>query len=818
MTRSRSQTSVWLNDVELPIVGKVVRRKQPPWPANFTTGPKEFKNKETVETQVWENLKGGMGLEEWSAGNDDRFWDSSDMETALNFVTLGPLVTTIDTGGSFGVAPEKIIGFEGNIFAIGHQEIAYMSGGGWTTAEPATPLDNPTDARVFYSGNYNTVQCYTGDHVPTSVYDNGSSTWNGLRGGGGDGTSTTTLKVGAATDIMAAWDYIYRHFQNYDLSEIPAGSSIISAKLWCIFEAKVDTDNDDPLLNIYKSTAGASISSGDYDACEGEADGEEEPMCDTPLQFDAVDIGSWYSFTLNTYGLAYLNTQFGASNSFQVCFRTVEDADDDPEGWGSEEGRIFQLDNAENMYLQVEYVDADNLYTPNLVVSSAGGTVQKTESATGASWEEVVASHNVVWLSEFQNRLCGLGSSETGFYYTDRANIDAAWNSESFFPNTADTITKLFTAKNAAGDPALFMLTTSGMWYLDVYTNFNYGPHELQWAKDSNSGKCAIYWHGDIYVAAYKSIYKVSGTTISPIGPDQDDGLPDLKQGVITDMIGVGNWLVITVDNSDTSANYSTILKRHLSGNHWHVVHVSAAVNKRIKCLWWEDSTLYFGEDTDVMSLPFPAVTDNVRHLGSHTFAASGWAEYPKFDGGFKGMNKVAHRVWAITDDCTATEYFNIKYDIDDTGSFTTLVDADNANGRLASSPRPGALKFGTANNNAGLEFENIQFRVEAVRSATTNAPKLRALVFEYRVVPAVLYDWTFTVAAQRWGKKRGQDIIDAITTAVETATLLAFYPEGHQGGTKRLVQVKGDPIALSDTVKGQEGLYKITVGEVLDV
>jgi len=364
--------------------------------------------------------------------------------------------------------------------------------------------------------------------------------------------------------------------------------------------------------------------------------------------------------------------------------------------------------------------------------------------------------------------------------------------------------TGMFVAKDASDNPALYFLTKKGMYYLDVFTNFVFGPTEITWEEDSTSGKKGLYWKGDIYVAVGKGIYKVSGGVVTLVGPDMDDGLPEEMQGTVTDMIGVGFWLVIAVDGG-TGAK-SSILKRYITGKHWHPVYVTSAINSSIKALCWDSGTLYFGEGSNVKSLSFPTITDNVNKLSTQTRAATGTLTYPWFHSAFETMPKVAHKVWATTRDCNANEKITIHYRKDEETAWTSL-------GSFATSPRPTALSFGTA----GVQFERIQFRATHTRgSTTTNSPKVESLVLEYRVIPPTLWGWDLRVVARTSGDQKGDDIIAALKTATETGTLLEFYPSGDKSKQVYYVEVKGVPGNEAGTEFGTEGVYVVSLQEVV--
>ena len=136
---------VWLNDVKIPIKGAVAWRRVTPFPNQFmTTSPTENDYTPTRK-QNWGNLKGGLGKDKWTPGDNDRYSEASNVDASQEIQTLSPLVTTM---GSFGKEPVKIIKFDGKIWAIGHNQISCWSGSAWTSKK--TDFANPTSAITFY--------------------------------------------------------------------------------------------------------------------------------------------------------------------------------------------------------------------------------------------------------------------------------------------------------------------------------------------------------------------------------------------------------------------------------------------------------------------------------------------------------------------------------------------------------------------------------------------------------------------------------------------------------------------------------------------
>ena len=451
---------------------------------------------------------------------------------------------------------------------------------------------------------------------------------------------------------------------------------------------------------------------------------------------------------------------------------------------------------------------SQNLGTWLVIASTDSGSIRTRD---GSSW--AVAAYDDTpnpslpaanpasgaWLAQFDNRLTLLSPENAGFTYSLTNDIILEWTHKAFFPNLPIEFTDMFVGRDAGNLPALNFLAHDGMYYLDVFENFVFGKTELNWEYDITSGKKGMYFKGNHYATSGgQGIYELAGTDANTIGPSSDDGLPQDSAGDIVDMIGVGYWIVCAINGS--SGRKSSIMKRHINGNHWHTVYKTAAVNTPITSLFWDSGTLYFGEGTNVKSLALSSAMDNVKLLPTYEVASSGELIYPWFHSRFESVPKVAHRLRSTTQDMTSTEYVDWYYRVDQETDWTLL-------GRFATSPAPTALSFAAA----GTQFERIQLKSAPARgSTTTNRPITESVTLEYEVVPEIIWKWSINIDADK-------ETIAALTTAVAAKTLLPFYPSGDKSGDVYYVRIAGLPRSQKGTEFGQEGEYKVDLTMVTE-
>jgi len=165
-------------------------------------------------------------------------------------------------------------------------------------------------------------------------------------------------------------------------------------------------------------------------------------------------------------------------------------------------------------------------------------------------------------------------------------------------------------------------------------------------------------------------------------------------------------------------------------------------------------------------------------------------------------FNKLAIKAMATTKNCSATKYWTLYYDINESGSWTTFD-------TFKSSPHPTDLDFGSG---AGSEFRTIQFAVASTSDSATSVPQLRSLLFGFQAFTKRLRSWTFTVRAEG---RDAEALLTNLHTSQDKDTLLLFYPSGDTGKTSYRVKIESLPENVHWDNHLKEGEVQVIVKEI---
>lgn len=441
-------------------------------------------------------------------------------------------------------------------------------------------------------------------------------------------------------------------------------------------------------------------------------------------------------------------------------------------------------------------------------------TKARVESSDGGScrlYEFDFEAHFHGHMASFENRLYGIHSDGSHVQYSSVKNIDDYAGSFELTGGYG-TIHDFFEGKLLAdGTPTLYFCGTEGLFSLDTTNQLAY-QQEVSYPPLTNAGNKGMYWNANLWVTTGYGIIKISPSTATYIGPDQDDGLPATYQGKVFDMTTVNNWLVFCVNGGTTDK--SSILKRNSSLGGNLQVYTTATTNKPIACVHHSPSSLYtngrlwFGEGAVIKYMMFPDTTSNVKQIGTYEYVDdSGYGTLPIFRS-MAAISKTALGVAAVTKSCDATEKIEVYYGLNGAAATTLL-------GTFTDSPLPTKLTF---NSGLGTEFYTIQFAVKLYRDSTvTNSPELESLLFYYYPTPVTINGWIFRIFAV---EDDSAAIIAEFEAIRDTNTLVVFNEVGDLGQTDFSHNVKLTVMPLefyADEQKPPKGFIEISVEQVFE-
>lgn len=366
------------------------------------------------------------------------------------------------------------------------------------------------------------------------------------------------------------------------------------------------------------------------------------------------------------------------------------------------------------------------------------------------------------------NRL--LRISPTGSLY--ESFNGTTWSAALATINTSETVRNMVVYSDRNDNDTVFVTTDEALYAYDPIT-VSLQRTRLDFPPHPDNGLGAAVWRTgeNMYITAGIGVYRFNLSTISPTGPDRDEGLPTQFRGVIRDLAPSHNLLFALVEGqqtvavtsptiefdpgqvsegdlnvSDTNA-YSMLLA--WNGFGWHPQWISTDVtgDPGWVCVsgadgayrvWWgygitADSSVY----TQSMSRPFANPRQQLES-GEGEFAVSGYLDTGWFDANMQEFDKLASHIELNAEVATTTENIQLFYDVDYTNTWVLLGTVTSVGHHI--------LPFGVRTYlgqdfSYGLTFRRIRFRLEMNRANssaadTVLAPMLDSMVLKFLRIP----------------------------------------------------------------------------------
>ena len=454
---------------------------------------------------------------------------------------------------------------------------------------------------------------------------------------------------------------------------------------------------------------------------------------------------------------------------------------------------------------------------------NGGGSADTTDTQYVAVWDD---------------RLWGI-SYAGQLWYSIVAGTEV---NDAKLPLPPGSITALFVARDAGGEPILYAATKKGLFAHDA-ANARFVQTELTLPNHPFAGRGTIRWRDSIYMPAglgvYRYINQAGGAVLTITGPDRDDGLPTDNRGTIKHMSGSHNELFVGVDAAtvtplesqnavpyqwqshhgstviDTSG-FSSILGYNDMG--WEAKWVAgennpgAGIQHILVSDAYDEYRLWWGFNGKIKFMKIPSNIINPSFVSDFEYKASGVHETPWFNAGQSEVDKLALKLKTEVQDASSTETVTVSYATDYSDSYTSAGSAITSDG----------ITTYTFGSSAGVTFRAIKFKITLARTTDTNTdnykkktPDVVSLTLEWRKkLPS---KWGHQVQVDLNNEYKGKspkDLRAALLAAVESTTLVEFTFRDDTGGTRNFYVDVGSATGLEYTGYDERGVSTLNLVE----
>lgn len=453
----------------------------------------------------------------------------------------------------------------------------------------------------------------------------------------------------------------------------------------------------------------------------------------------------------------------------------------------------------------------------------------------GSTWTSDAT--DTQYVAVWDDRLWGI-SYAGQLWYSIVAGTEV---NDAKLPLPTGSVTALFVARDAGGEPILYAATKKGLFAHDA-ANARFVQTELTLPNHPFAGKGTIRWRDSIYMPAglgvYRYINQAGGAVLTITGPDRDDGLPTDNRGTIKYMSGSHNELFVGVDAAsapnitsgdsipyqwqshhgstviDADTGYSSVLGYNDLG--WEAKWIAPTAGRSIQHILVSDAydeyRLWWGFDGEIKHMKIPSDIINPSFVSDFEFKASGTHETPWFNAGQSEVDKLALKLKTEVQDASSTETVTVSYATDYSESYTAAGSAITSDG----------ITTYTFGSSAGTTFRAIKFKVVLVRTTNTSTanykkltPDVVSLTLEWRKkLPA---KWGHQVAIDLNKEYKGntsQGLRAALLSAIESTTLVEFTFRDDSGGDRNFYVDVNSATGLEYTGHDERGISQVNLVE----
>ena len=416
---------------------------------------------------------------------------------------------------------------------------------------------------------------------------------------------------------------------------------------------------------------------------------------------------------------------------------------------------------------------------------------------------------------QWDAKLFKMNASGTAAYSVNPDNATPTWTAAGNITDLSTTDLangKLEIYQDASGNDIIYFSHPKGIKAYD-FTNKAWLDTQLKLPDHPDGGKGFIAWNGSLYVSSGMDIteYTIGETaTVREVGLNQDDGLPSLADGGGGSIVQLVNGLDKLYAIVDGTAVSGTCLYVY-DGQAWQkwghsIGTVTIAPNGGIMSSAY-GYRLWISTANAVWYMDVGQELRKPKKSTTHTYRTAGAHYTPWFDADWAAGDKLALKFRVNTDDCTDTESIEVRYRVNYVA--TNISSSWTSLGTITTD---GTTTYTFGSSLEGLEFKSIQFRFVMLRgTTTTTSPILRWYSLSYLKQITPSWGYRFTVdCTKAYNSKSRSQLVDALKTAAETATLIEFGFRNDTGATQTYRGQIREVTGSVETGLQKEGIYDV--------
>lgn len=413
-------------------------------------------------------------------------------------------------------------------------------------------------------------------------------------------------------------------------------------------------------------------------------------------------------------------------------------------------------------------------------------------STNGIAWTTVNLSagdalgETLIDACVYDAKLVAVGATGNVFFSIGPNNAtNGGWDLATEDGAVPDSTTRIVTYLNRAGEPAVYVCGTQGVWVVDLYSGAVSQVLDLAGSKSDYNGIGACVHAAALHIPTVRGVFRLDATGVAAnLGPNapREDGFPGVGQSGITGHPGYsGQVVMLQSDGPTLYALYSSAMgaSSNVGGGAilayddmgWHVLHTLRKSDLTPETLtdrgtFYKSPTrasapqyarfwvgTYRSNSSITYALNYfeiPMAVENSLLDSAYTYEASGSLVTPYFDAEFAEVPKGAYELHVNYRLKDVDNAIVVEYQINnDLGSSWTALGTIGAGGGQAATDLANAVRIFTFGSDAqGIAFQNIRFKFTLTRDAglTTTTPVLLYAILKLIPRPATKYSFSFVV------------------------------------------------------------------------